>query len=259
MGNPEAARGSSVSSVERAVAILQVLRRLGAAAVTEIAAEVGLHKSTVSRLLSTLEARGLVEQSGSRGRYRLGYGVAQIAAGVAGRHDLTVIGRPVCEELARTVGETVNIAVPDGRQIVSIDQVIGASAVTTVNWVGQRNPLHVTSAGKVFLAWLPPERLEEVLSDGLQRYTEHTVVDPSELRAQLADVRRRGYASTHDEYEIGLAAVAAPIRDADGAVVAAVSVSGPTFRLGPTALPDVAGHVVAAAAEISERNGSPRA
>ncbi|MGY1682775.1 IclR family transcriptional regulator [Geodermatophilus sp. SYSU D01176] len=259
MGNPEDVRGSSVSSVERAVAVLQVLRRLGAAAVSEIAAEVGLHKSTVSRLLSTLEARGMVEQSGSRGRYRLGYGVAQIAAGVAGRHDLTVIARPVCEELARTVGETVNIVVPDGREVVSIDQVIGASAVTTVNWVGQRNPLHVTSAGKVFLAWLPPERLEEVLSDGLQRYTEHTVVDPSELRAQLADVRRRGYGSTRDEYEIGLAAVAAPIRNADGEVVAAVGVSGPTFRLDPTALPAMAGRVVAAAAEISERNGSPRA
>lgn len=258
MGNPEEARGRSVHSVDRAVAILQVLGRLGAAGVTEIAAEVGVHKSTVSRLLGTLEARGLVEQSGSRGRYQLGYGVVQIAAGVAGRHDLTIIGRPVCEELARTVGETVNIAVLDGREVVSIGQVIGASAVTTVNWVGQRNPLHVTSAGKVFLTWLPPEQLEEVLSDGLQRYTEHTVVDPSELRAQLADVRRRGYASTHDEYEIGLAAVAAPIRDADGEVVATVSVSGPTFRLTPTAVPDMAVHVMAAAAEISERNGSPQ-
>lgn len=182
----------------------------------------------------------------------------QIAAGAAGQHDLTVIGRPVCEELARIVGETVNIAGPDDREVVSIDQVMGASAVTTVNWVGQRNPLHVTGAGKVFLAWLPPERLEQALSDGLQRYTEHTVVDPSELRAQLADVRRRGYASTQDAYEIGPAAVAAPIHAADGRTIAAVSISGPTFRFPPTAVPDLAEHVIAAAAEISERNGSPR-
>jgi IclR family acetate operon transcriptional repressor len=257
MSNLEASRSGSVSSVDRAVGILQVLGRLGSGGVTDIAAELGLHKSTVSRLLGTLEARGLVEQNGSRGRYQLGYGIVQLAAGVAGRHDLTELSRPVCAELARTVGETVNVVVPDGQGVLSIAQVLGASAVTTVNWVGQRNPLHVTAAGKVFLSWLPPEQLEDVLAEGLPRYTARTLVDAAELRAQLSDVRRRGYASTQDEYEVGLTAVAAPVRDPAGDVVAAVSVSGPTFRLGPAALPALAGHVVAAAAAISARTRPP--
>lgn len=256
MSQAEDARGSSVHSVDRAVSILEVLGRLGAAGVTDIAAEVGVHKSTVSRLLATLEARGLVEQNGSRGRYQLGYGVVQIAAGVTGRHDLTALARPVCQELARTVGETVNITVPDGGEVLSIDQVIGASAVTTVNWVGQRNPMHATAAGKVFLSRLSPDRLDDALSGGLRAYTEHTVVDPAELRAHLADVRERGYGFTQDEYEIGLAAVAAPIHAAGGDVVAALSISGPTFRLDEDTIPGVAARVMAAAADISERNGA---
>jgi IclR family transcriptional regulator, acetate operon repressor len=251
-------RDTSVQSVHRAISILQVLALHGAAGVTEIAAELGVHKSTVFRLLATLEARGLVEQNSERGRYQLGYGVVQLAAGATKMDDLSLLSRPVCRRLAETVCETVNVAVHDGRAVISIDQVLGSPAITTVNWVGQRTPMHATSAGKVFMAHMDPEQLDALLAEGLETYTPHTIVDPSTLNRELALVRKRGYAHTMDEYEIGLAAIGAPIRTLDGHLIAAVTASGPTFRINEDTLPDLAEQVLAAAAEISQRHGYPR-
>jgi IclR family transcriptional regulator, acetate operon repressor len=250
-------RDTSVQSVHRAISILQVLA-LGPAGVTDIATELGVHKSTVFRLLATLEARGLVEQHSERGRYRLGYGVVQLAAGATRMDDLSLLSRPVCRQLAETVRETVNVNVHDGRAVISIAQVLGSPAITSVNWVGQRTSMHATSAGKVFMAHMEPEQLDAVLAEGLEPFTPHTVVDPAELKKQLAIVRERGYAATMDEQEIGLAAVGAPVRTLDGHVIAAVTATGPTFRINEETLPDIAEHVLAAAAEISQRHGYPR-
>lgn len=155
------------------------------------------------------------------------------------------------------MGETVNVAIHDGRKVISVDQVIGSAAVTTINWVGQRTPMHATSASKVFLAHMPAEQRDAVLAEGLDRYTSRTVVDPIVLEQQLGLVRDRGFAYTMEEHEIGLAAIAAPIRSIDGSVVAAVSVSGPTFRVNEDTIPEMAPHVLAAADEISQRNGCP--
>ncbi|MET0451348.1 MAG: IclR family transcriptional regulator [Mycobacterium sp.] len=258
MSDNRGVRDNAVQSVDRAISILQVIARLGAAGVTEISTTLGVHKSTVARLLGTLESRGLVEQSANRGRYRLGHGVTQLAAGVARKYDLSLVSRPVCQDLAELVGETVNVAVNDGASVVSIEQVIGSSTVTTVNWVGQRTPMHATSAGKLFLAHMAPQDLKAVLAKGLTRYTEHTVVDTSVLLSELETIRARGFAQTIDEHEVGLAAVAAPIRSLEGDVIAAITISGPAFRINADSIPSVAPHLIAAAAEISERNGYPK-
>jgi IclR family acetate operon transcriptional repressor len=251
-------RDSSVQSVHRAISILQVLGAHGAAGVTEIATELGVHKSTVFRLLSTLESRGLVDQHGARGRYQLGHGVLQLAERATRMDDLALLSRPVCVQLADVVRETVNLVVRDGAAVISIAQVIGAPTITSVNWVGRRNPMHATSAGKVFLAHMGTGQLEDLLAERLESYTPHTIVDRAALEQQLALVRERGWASTVEEQEIGLAAVAAPIRSLDGEVIAAITASGPTFRINDESLPGVAEHVVAAAAEISQRHGYPR-
>ena len=132
------------------------------------------------------------------------------------------------------------MAVRDGGSVVSIDQVIGSSTVTTMNWVGQRTPMHATSAGKVFLASMTPGELEQSLAGGLQRYTERTIVDATILTEQLKTVRSQGYAQTLEEHEIGLAAVAAPIRALDGQVIAALTVSGPNFRVSEQTIPGMA-------------------
>ena len=248
----------SVHSVNRAISILQVLALRGPTTVTEIATELNVHKSTIFRLLATLDARGLVDQNGTRGRYQLGYGVVQLAAGATRQMDLSVISRRVCEALAEEVGETVDIAINDDNAVLNIDQVIGAAAMTTVDWVGRRTPLHATSSGKVFLAHMSPTQRADYLSSTLERFTEHTITDRRELEAQLQTVRDQGYGFTLEEYQIGLAAVAAPIRDIEGHVVAAVGMSGPNFRITADTIPGFAEHVKAAALEISQRNGLPK-
>ena len=248
----------SVHSVNRAISILQVLALRGPTTVTEIATELNVHKSTIFRLLATLDARGLVDQNGTRGRYQLGYGVVQLAAGATRQMDLSVISRRVCEALAEEVGETVDIAINDDNAVLNIDQVIGAAAMTTVDWVGRRTPLHATSSGKVFLAHMSPTQRADYLSSTLERFTEHTITDRRELEAQLQTVRDQGYGFTLEEYQIGLAAVAAPIRDIEGRVVAAVGMSGPNFRITADTIPGFAEHVMAAALEISQRNGLPK-
>jgi IclR family acetate operon transcriptional repressor len=244
-----------VQSVDRAVSILQTLANHGSAGVTEIAKELGVHKSTVFRLLATLESRGLVEQDAERGRYHIGHTVVALAAGATKVNDLSVLSRPVCRELASAVGETVNVVIHDGLEVISIDQVIGGAAITSVDWVGKRTPMHATAAGKVFLAHLPPNQVEEIVGRGLTRYTPKTIVDAARLEEQLALVRQQDYATTDEEHELGLAAVAAPIRSHEGKVVAALTASGPTFRVNEETFPRLAEQVQAAASTISWRNG----
>lgn len=247
--------GLVIQAVDRAVSILEILARRGPTRVTEVAGELGIHKSTAFRLLSTLEARGLVEQETGRGRYRLGFGIVRLAGGATVRLEFHQYSRPICLRLAEETGETVNMAIRDGRHAINIEQVMGSSAVTTVNWVGQRTPLHATSSGKVFLAHLPEPELTGLLAGPLERFTPGTVVDPAGLAAQLDRVRADGYAYTVEELEVGLNAVAAPIRAADGTVVAAVSVSGPSYRIAPERVADLGELVKIAARALSQHIG----
>lgn len=254
-GTPGVGAGG-VQSVDRAVTVLEVLARHGEARVTDVAAELGVHKSTAFRLLGALADRGLVEQDVERGRYRLGFGIVRLAGAVTARMDLTKAGRGVCERLAREIGETVNIAVPRDGYAVNVDQAQGAGAVAVQNWVGQPTPLHATSSGKVLLAYLSPGARGALLDTaGLERFTDATITRRAALEAELAEVRERGYATTVEEYELGLNAVAAPVRAAGGQVVAAVSASGPAYRFTVARLAGCAPMLVAGADEISHRLG----
>jgi len=247
-------RPAVVQSVERAVTILDILARSGESGVTEIAAEIGVHKSTAFRLLSTLEGSGLVEQTGDRGKYRLGVGVLRLAGATAARLDVVKEARAVCRKLAADTGETVNVAVLSESSALYLDQVAGSSALQPHNWVGQHIPLHATSNGKVLVSELDESALDAILGK-LPAYTPHTITRRPRLREELDRVRKQGYALGIDELEVGLSAVAAPVRNAHGDVVASMSVSGPTFRLGSDRLDDVTRLVVAAAAEVSHRLG----
>lgn len=247
----------TVQSVDRAVAVLEILAREGEAGVTEIAAELGVHKSTAFRLVTALERRDLVEQNGERGRYRLGVGILRLAGATTARMDLVQQARPVCEALALEVNETVNLTVLSGHDALYLDQVSGTSVIQLHNWVGQRIPLHCTSNGKILLAHLAPDRLAEVLQPPLRRFTPHTVTSLRRLREELAVVREQGYATAVEELEEGLVAVAAPVCNAAGTVVASVSASGPAFRLPAARIPQVAPLVVRAGQEISRRLGWP--
>lgn len=214
-----------------------------------------MHKSTAFRLAAALEMRGLVEQSGERGKYRLGLGLIRLAGAATVRMDLSQQSRPVCERLAVEVAETINLAILDGDAAVNIDQVFGPSALTTHNWIGQRTALHATSSGKVLLAHLPGEVLKSRLAAPLERFTPRTVTDSDTLLGQLAQVRTQGFAFCVEELEPGLNAVAAPVFAQNGQVVAAISASGPSFRLTEGRIPEVAAAVRSAAEQVSARLG----
>lgn len=250
-----AAGGSLVQSVDRAVSVLELLALQGEAGVTEMAAELGVHKSTAFRLVSALELRGLVEQSGDRGKYRLGFGIIRLAGATVGQLDLTQQGRPVCEALASELGETVNLAVADGGVVINVDQVWGSASVMSHNWMGRRTPLHATSSGKVLLAYMNADLREEALAAPLESFTEFTVTTPDRLRADLKAVLDTGLGYSLEEFEVGLNAVAAPIHSYEGAIVAALSASGPTYRLTEDRMDEVAQAVHGAAGEISSRLG----
>jgi DNA-binding IclR family transcriptional regulator len=244
-----------IQSVDRAAAILEILARDGEAGVTEVARELGVHKSTASRLLAALDRRELVTQDTARGRFRLGVGIVRLAGAAARRLDLVQESRPVCRALAQEVGETVNIAILSGRDALYLDQVAGPAALSPHNWAGQRIPLHATSDGKVLLAYLPPAEVAGHLVPPLRRFTDYTITTAAGLARVLAEVQRRGYATAVEELEAGLTAVAAPVRNAEGDVAASISASGPSFRIPADRIPALADSVRRAAAEVSRRLG----
>ncbi len=253
-GNGPNGATAPVQSVDRALTILELLAHDGESSVTEIAAGLGVHKSTAFRLLATLEAHRLVEQVNDRGRYRLGVGNLRLAGATTARLDVVSEARPVCRQLAADTGETVNITVRSDTSALYLDQQAGSSALQSHNWVGQRIPLHATSNGKVLLSELSETDLAKALPD-LPRFTDRTITSRRAFTEELAEVRRLGYALAVDELEVGLTAAAAPIRSAHGDIIASMSISGPTFRLDDERLADEVPKMVAAALEVSHRLG----
>ncbi len=246
---------AAVQSVDRALLVLEILAKLGQAGVTEIAAELGVHKSTVSRLIAVLESRGYVEQVSDRGKYRLGFSIARLARASSGHLDLVKLSQDVCDSLAAEVGETTNLAVLDADRIINIAEAIGPAEITLRTWVGQSCPAHATSSGKVLLAGLDAADVRFRLASVLESFTQNTVVKIADLQRELAIVRERGWACVTEELEVGLNAVAAPVHDADAQVIAALSVSGPSYRMGPAQFEEAAKQTIAAGDAISRRLG----
>ncbi len=244
---------SRVQSIERAFAVLGALGD-GPIGVTEVAARVGLPKSTAARMLASLAGEGAVEQVPGESRYRLGARIVSLAAGVVPTRSIIALARPVLIDLASTTGEAAGLSVADGFVVHYVDQVETAHQVLVRDWTGTRLPMHAVSSGQVFLAHLAPSSVDRLLAHPVERYTPRTVVEPARLRDKLRQIQIEGYAWTQDEFAEGLNSVAAPITDAVGEVTAAVHVHGPSFRFPPAgAEATIADLVLAAAARISAR------
>jgi DNA-binding IclR family transcriptional regulator len=250
------ARRATIGSVEKAVSLLKILGD-GApeAGVSELARRMNVHKSTVSRLLATLERQGLVERNPDTEKYRLGFELVRLAGQVARHGELVELARPALESLSLATGETINLALPDGDQVINIFQISSRHLVKDTNWTGRRTPYHCTANGKALLAWLPEADVARLLPARLPRYTPATLPNRADLLAQLASVRAHGYATAVEELEIGLVAISAPVRDGAGAVVAAAAISGPAYRIPPGRHDDLGRQVMQTALEISTRLG----
>jgi DNA-binding IclR family transcriptional regulator len=246
---------TGLQSVDRALHVLELLAGWGSGGVSEIANEIGVHKSTAFRLLGALEAREMVEQTTERGKYRLGFGLVRLARRVNVQLELTEQARPLTDELARKIGESINVAVLREQFAVNVVQSHGQASVVSQNWIGQLTALHATSSGKVLLADLAPAEQAELLGDELVRFTPNTHVDPDVLKQELASVAEQGHAETYGELELGLNAVAVPVRGDDGRVIAALSASGPAYRLSPERIAEVLSELVDTASDLSRRMG----
>jgi DNA-binding IclR family transcriptional regulator len=246
---------SQVQSVDRAISVLEILARNGEAGITEISVELGVHKSTASRLVSVLESRGLVEQLGERGKYAIGFGIVRLAGAATARMDIAKLGQHSCQSLAESLGETVNIAVADNGVAINVSQAKGASAITTQNWTGQRTPLHATSSGKVLLAYMGDTERRRLLRRKLEQYTPRTTVEPGDLTLELDRIAEEGYAVCFEEFELGMHAVAVPIHGPGGEVIAAMSASGPSYRLSKQRVRQIVRPMTEAAEELSSQLG----
>ncbi len=246
---------ATLQSVSNAARLLKAfLSREETLGVSELARRLGLGKSAVHRLLTTLAAEGLVARDPDGG-YRLGLVVFELGEAVRAHMDLHGAAGPVLVELREQTGESSQVGVLDDDQVVYVDRLESTHSLRLFHETGRRVPLHCTSSGKVLLAHLPDDEVERIIAAGLRAHTPHTIVAPDALRAELAGVRERGWADAVNEREIGVASLAAPIHGPTGQVVAAISVGAPVTRFRAIPRPRLARAVVEAGEAVSRRLG----
>jgi DNA-binding IclR family transcriptional regulator len=239
-----------VQSVDRALRLLEVVAATAprGETVTTLASRCDLNRATAWRLLGTLEARGLVERDPTTNRYRIGLAMIRMSAS-AGYDGLVRRTRHVLERVSEQTGETADLAVA-GQQGVTYVGEVAPPSVMAINWVAREVPLHATSTGKAFLAWLPPDEARRLLDLPLQRFTDTTITDPEQLMAQMPEIRERGYAECAGELEPALYGVSAPILGSDHRPLGVFSIWGPVDRVPVTRFAELGPLAVEAAVEV---------
>jgi DNA-binding IclR family transcriptional regulator len=237
-----------IQSVARAADLLKQLGELGRpASVRELATACDLGRATAWRLLVTLEQAGLVERASPSSGFYVGPAAVIIAAGALQHFERIIrLTRPHLTELTRQTGLTAAVSVVRGEQVLVLDQTDPPS-VLCVNWIGKEFPLHTSSPGKLVLARLPPEELDELLSRPLQRLTKKTIATPNALRADLERVRRMKAAISNEEFEEGCVGISAAAGDSAGGIAVIITVTGPAFRMPARRLPTLMAKVQDAA------------
>ena len=221
----------SVRAVDRALDILlSFTQEKPVLSLTEVAEEVGMSKSTVHRLLATLESRRFLIRNAATGKYHLGYRFLEMASQVLEDANQQW-ALPYMKRLAEGCGETVDLAIMDGDRVIYLQVVESTQRVKIAAATGQRLPAFCTATGKAFLAYLPDEQVKAILSAGLTRFTENTHTTLADLYEDLRETRQRGFAISKQEYEKDINAIAAPILAADGYPLVAIAIVGPSFRL----------------------------
>jgi len=223
--------------------------------ISALAMRLGLAKSTVHRLATTLVEYDILEQNKETGKYRLGLALFELGTMVRRKMDTNSGAQVQIHALADETGETVQLAILDHLSVLYIRIRESRQAVRMSSGLGSRAPAHCTGVGKALIAFQPPEIVQQIIDNGLKRYTQGTITDPERLRAELATIRQKGYAIDDEEIEVGLRCIAAPIRDHSGQVTAAISVAAPVQRMTKRNLQATIPSVIAAADAISRRLG----
>jgi DNA-binding IclR family transcriptional regulator len=242
----------NVRAVERAMQILSAFdSEHEDRGVSEIAQVTGLHKATAHRIMMTLLNGGYLERTPDGGRFRLGIRVVELGLGALSGLDLRRAAFPYMQQLVERFNETCDLGIFDRSWVLYVEVVHSEHSLTIAARVGRHLPAHCTASGRVFLAFLAPEVVEPILDGPLEACTAKTITSPARLREELEATRQRGYALDDEEFEEGIRAVSAPIRNIDGNVVAALSMPGPVHRMPPQRIPEIVDALVEAANAIS--------
>jgi DNA-binding IclR family transcriptional regulator len=249
-------KSAPVGVVTKVLRILETLHEAPSGLqLKDVAQQTEINKSTAYRFLAHLEHEGYVFRDSS-GAYAIGVRLARLASGSSYQATLRKLSRPVLQQLWRTTGETVNLAVMDGREVLYLDVMESSHTFRLVSQVGLRRPVYCTALGKVMLAYIPEEEHPYFFSGmTFERFTTHTIKSVANLRKELALIRQRGYSIDNEEAYLGSRCIGAPIFDSSGKIAASVSVSGPTTRVTKERVPAFAGAAKNAAAMISRSLG----
>jgi IclR family transcriptional regulator, KDG regulon repressor len=246
----------NVRAVERALQILECFdNEHPERGISEIAQAVELHKATAHRIVTTLVNYGYLERADDGQKYRLGLELTNLGFKVIHRMDLRREALPYMKQLVEQWDETCDLSVFDRGSVLYIEVLRGTRALTVAAAVGQRLPAYCTASGKLFLAHLPPGELDAVLNQPMITYTKHTVVSPDEIRKELEVIHNQGYAIDKEGFEVGVCAVAAPIYNRKGTVIAVIGSPSPTTRMMPERVSEMAESFKEAARGISHRMG----
>ncbi|MDE3202487.1 MAG: IclR family transcriptional regulator [Acidobacteriota bacterium] len=241
-----------VQALDRAFAVLDLLGEsetpLGLA---QVAASLQLHKSTAHRFLMVLERHHMVERT-TGGKFRLGLRLFDYGNRAIEQYDLRERAQPHLRRLVAETEETAHLCILEQARVIYIDKIEPARSVRMITRIGSSNSVHCTSVGKAMLAFLPEDRMAEVIRrTRFERHTSRTIANADALRAEVEKTRRRGYAVDDEELEEGLRCIAVPLLDAQRYPVAAISVSGPSFRVTAQKLPSIANHLLHCVRSIS--------
>jgi DNA-binding IclR family transcriptional regulator len=246
-----------IQVLDRALALLEALSHHGPdLTLVQLSELLKLHKSTAHRLIMVLERHRVIEKNSNTGKYRLGLKLFELGTKAIGQLDLRERARPFLERAVLDTGETVHLCVYDDGEVVYLDKVEPTRSVRLTSSVGRRNPAYCTAVGKAVLAFLPETQVEMAIQKhGFRQLTRKTISNMIELKGELAKVRELGYALDNEENEEGVCCVGAPVWSFGDRPIAAISVSGPTFRMTPEKVPVVAQCVLAIANSLSRQLG----
>lgn len=245
-------------SLDRAIDLLTTLGEGGAMTLSEIAAAMDQSPATIYRLLTTFQLREMVEADPVTQAWAIGPGAFRLGAAFLRRSDVAERARPAMRRLTEATGETSNLGIERGDQVLFVSQVETQESIRAFFPPGTLSPLHASGIGKALLAWLPDDRVRRLIARArLDRFTTRTITEPAALAAELARIRVQGYAFDDEEKTEGMRCIAAPIRNIHGEAVAGISISGPSHRITPDRVADIGALVRAAAAEVSRGLGAP--
>ncbi|MEO0360205.1 MAG: HTH-type transcriptional regulator BhcR [Pseudomonadota bacterium] len=248
---------NTIKSLDRAMEALSILARMEGATLTALADEAEQSPATVYRVLTTLEARGLVEQDPAAQTWHVGPAAFLIGSAFLRRTSLAERSRPIMRELMETTGETANLAIEREGRVLFISQVETHASIRAFFPPGTLSPFHASGVGKALMAAGSADRASALMGRGsLEAFTPKTIVEPEAMAAELATVRERGYAVDDEERTLGMRCVAAAVFNAHGEATAGLSVSGPSNRLTAADVPRVAEAVMDGARRLSAALGA---